>query len=176
MVAGYVLGAPVGIGSAGVPQPEEPAMSTLRALLPLAGLAVGLLLATGCREPRETAPVLALTGDLERGAAKYQMVCAGCHGTEGYGIHRAPALVKNVGGLDDEQVVHIMLNGRGGMPAKRITDQEAADILAWMRSAWGPEDPEGASSGSSSGEEAPSPGQGGEAGEPAASDGTTSGG
>lgn len=103
-----------------------------RLLLAVALIAVGV----ACGEPRPTAPVLALEGDAARGEAKYQMVCAGCHGAEGGGIARAPGLAGRVHGLADDAVVHVMLNGRGGMPAKRITDQEAADVLAFLRARW----------------------------------------
>ena len=102
-------------------------------LLPVVAVLTASL---ACREPRETAPALALEGDLARGTASYQVVCAGCHGAEGGGIARAPALAGRVHALSDEDVVHVMLNGRGGMPAKRISDQEAADILVFLRSEW----------------------------------------
>lgn len=90
-----------------------------------------------CRDPRPAGPALELTGDPTAGEAQYQIVCAGCHGPDGGGILRAPALRATSAGLSDAIVVDVMLNGRGGMPAKPITDQQAADILAFMRARWG---------------------------------------
>lgn len=101
-------------------------------------LALGIGGSLGCGPPRPIAPALALDGDTGRGEATYQVVCAGCHGAEGYGIARAPALVSALPRMTDEAVMTVMLHGRGGMPAKRIEDQQAADILSWMRQRWGP--------------------------------------
>ena len=100
--------------------------------------AVLALLAQGaCGPPRPIEPALALVGDEARGAATYQITCAGCHGPEGGGIAAAPALANTLATLDDVTVMTVMLRGRGGMPAKRITDQEAADVLRFVRGRWG---------------------------------------
>lgn len=98
----------------------------------LSGLGAALVLLGACREARPSAPVLALDGDVQRGEAQYQIVCAGCHGPTGHGIARAPALTTSHR-MSDDTIVAVMLNGRGRMPAKRIDDQTAADVLAWMR-------------------------------------------
>ncbi len=90
-----------------------------------------------CGPPRPIESALALEGDAARGAATYQLTCAGCHGPEGGGIAAAPALANTLSALDDATVMTVMLRGRGGMPAKRITDQEAADVLRFVRSRWG---------------------------------------
>lgn len=106
--------------------------------------AAWLLAVAGCGPPRPIEPALALEGDDARGAATYQLTCAGCHGPEGGGIAAAPALASRMASLDDVTVMTVMLRGRGGMPAKRITDQEAADVLRYARTRWGGPPPEGA--------------------------------
>lgn len=92
-----------------------------------------LVLLLACSEPRDTAPALALTGDVARGEAQYQMVCAGCHGAAGGGVARAPALKPFVSASTDAQIIEVILNGRRGMPAQRVDDQQAADIVAYLR-------------------------------------------
>ena len=95
---------------------------------------LGLLAAVACHTPRAPDAALALTGDPTRGEARYQMGCAACHGPEGGGIAGAPALRGLP--LEPRPTLELMLNGRGGMPAQRLTDQEAADVLAWMHTRW----------------------------------------
>jgi len=96
-------------------------------------LSMGLALLAACSEPRPVAEALALQGVAERGKAQYQMVCARCHGQEGGGMARTPALRGRVHGLGDEVVMDAMLNGRGAMARTRLTDQQAADVLAYLR-------------------------------------------
>ena len=87
----------------------------------------------GCSEPKPVEPVLALEGSAQRGEARYQMECARCHGASGGGAGGAPALSGRVHELPDAEVVDTMLNGRGAMMGLRLTDRQAADILAYLR-------------------------------------------
>lgn len=91
----------------------------------------------GCRPDRDPAEVMALTGDLARGEAMYQMRCANCHGAEGNGYLRAPSLVVKVPELSEQEMLAVILNGKGGMPAQRIDDQQVADVNAWLQKTWG---------------------------------------
>jgi mono/diheme cytochrome c family protein len=95
------------------------------------------LLLLACAEPRDPAPVLALTGDAGRGEAQYQMRCASCHGASGSGVSRTPALVGRVGQLSDAELVSVMLNGKGAMTRQSgLSDQHTADLLAYLRKAF----------------------------------------
>lgn len=95
-----------------------------------------LLLLFGCGERREITAVLTLDGDPTRGQAQYQMNCARCHGAEGGGIASNPALRVVVPDRTDPSIVDTVINGRGVMSAQRLDDQQVADVLAWMRTAW----------------------------------------
>ena len=67
--------------------------------------------------------------------------CAACHQRNGRGIAKAfPALAGDalvVGA--PEGIVHLLLNGRGGMPSfrARLDDGQLAAIASYVRSAWG---------------------------------------
>ena len=67
--------------------------------------------------------------------------CAACHQRNGRGIAKAfPALAGDalvVGA--PEGIVHVLLNGRGGMPSfrARLDDGQLAAIASYVRSAWG---------------------------------------
>jgi len=87
----------------------------------------------GCSEPKPVEPVLALEGSAQRGEARFQMECARCHGASGGGAGGTPALAGRVHELPDAEVVDAMLNGRGAMMRLRLTDQQAADVLAYLR-------------------------------------------
>jgi len=74
-----------------------------------------------------------LTGDPEAGAAAFQLYCATCHGEAGRGGLGPDLAVASVA-LDDEQIFTTMIEGiRRRMPPLDVTDQEAVDILAWLR-------------------------------------------
>lgn len=77
-----------------------------------------------------TSGVSGATGDTSAGAALYADNCASCHGSAGGG-GSAP----NIAGISDSAgVIDIILNGTSGMPgfASSLTDQEIADILAYL--------------------------------------------
>ena len=94
---------------------------------------MGVLMLFACAEPRPIDPVQALDGSPARGEAQYQMVCAQCHGASGHGVGRSPALTERAPHRDDASILYTMLNGRGAMRGIRLSDQEASDILAYLR-------------------------------------------
>jgi len=83
----------------------------------------------------DNAAIKALDGDAARGQTVFSSnTCAssGCHGTDG-NSGTAPALRDVVGGLSDDQIIDAVLDGKGSMPPNDLTDQEMADVLAWLR-------------------------------------------
>lgn len=75
--------------------------------------------------------ILALTGDATAGATVFSDNCATCHGADGTG-DSGPSLVAAVPGYSDEELLGIMLEGKGSMAAIALADQEAADVLAYL--------------------------------------------
>jgi mono/diheme cytochrome c family protein/glucose/arabinose dehydrogenase len=95
----------------------------------------------------------------DRGKDVYTSFCATCHGSEGMGLTAvAPPLVRSQWVLQsDARLIHLVLNGVQGpmevdgvtydapeiapeMPGLRdmpFTDQEIADVLTYVRNAWG---------------------------------------
>src|SRR5262249_6627504 len=93
-------------------------------------------------------------GDMrEPGAAIFRTQCASCHGVDGKGIgERLPSLAGNPNVLahDPSSVINLVLNGaqrvvRQGMPDTyrmapfrlQLSDEEVADVVSWIRRAWG---------------------------------------
>jgi mono/diheme cytochrome c family protein len=91
-------------------------------------------------------------GDANAGKAKYESLCAGCHGKTGKGDGPAAASLnpkpqdhsngKVMNSLSDQYLTDIIKNGGAGakksplMPAwgKTLKDQEVADVIAYIRS------------------------------------------
>jgi mono/diheme cytochrome c family protein len=69
------------------------------------------------------------------GAASYAKNCQGCHGARGEGVGEYPKLQKlNVRIPHDDQVTHIIRNGRGKMPGyKQMSDAELKALIAYIR-------------------------------------------
>ncbi len=99
-------------------------------------LALAIATTLACQERRDVTAVLVLDGVAERGRATYQMQCARCHGSQGHGVGGAPVLAGKVGDLHDPAIAALIVNGRGGMPSSKLTDQQVADVLAWLRATW----------------------------------------
>lgn len=82
--------------------------------------------------------ILDLTGDPAAGEAVFSAgACAtsGCHGADG-NSGTAPALNSVVSSRTDDQLIDAVLDGKGTMPPNNLSDQEMADVLAWLRSAF----------------------------------------
>ena len=85
----------------------------------------------------EVDAILALTGDATAGATVFSNTCAGCHGADGASGYAAN-LVEEIPSKDDAFIVNIIINGDGGgMPAQDLSDQEVADVLAYVRATFG---------------------------------------
>jgi mono/diheme cytochrome c family protein len=96
---------------------------------------IGLLAGAGW-----IAPVLA--ADASGGKAMFEKSCAGCHGADGKGN---PAMAKVIGekGLNittkdtsqksDEQLLKIIAEGSGKMPASKLSKDEQKQALAHVR-------------------------------------------
>ncbi len=73
--------------------------------------------------------------------ALYLENCSACHKPNGLGVKGAfPALTGDATLLGDPAgAVGVVLNGRGGMPTFKtdLSDAQIADILTYVRSAWG---------------------------------------
>lgn len=93
-------------------------------------LAVGSVSAGSCRAQ-----------DAEAGHALFIRKCSACHQATGLGVKGAfPALKGDVLVQGDPGIaVATVLKGRGGMPtfASVLKDTEIADILTYVRGAWG---------------------------------------
>jgi mono/diheme cytochrome c family protein len=91
--------------------------------------------------------------DSQRGASVYIDNCAACHRTDGRGYTRVfPALAGNpvLQGSDATSLIHVVLAG-GTLPAThtapsnftmpafawRLSDQEVADVVTFIRGSWG---------------------------------------
>lgn len=85
----------------------------------------------------------ALAADAASGKAAYEKSCAGCHGADGKGN---PAMAKVLGekGLNivgketmqksDAQLLKIIAEGSGKMPASKLTKDEQKQALGYVRS------------------------------------------
>ena len=87
----------------------------------------------------------AWSADAKAGKALYDKLCVSCHGADGKG---SPAMIKALGekglnittkevkAMKDEQILKIIVEGAGKMPAsgKSLTAQEQKDVLSYTRS------------------------------------------
>ena len=85
----------------------------------------------------------ALAADAESGKALYEKSCAGCHGPDGKGIEKMAKLLGdkglNIVGNEtkkktDEQLLKIIADGAGKMPASKLTKEEQKQALGYVRS------------------------------------------
>lgn len=97
-------------------------------------LMVALAAACGGEETRADV-ILGLTGDVANGETLYGTNCALCHGTAGEGVENLGAALAGAT-LSDEEVVNVLLNGNdeGMTPFDLLTDQELADVTAFVQS------------------------------------------
>ena len=69
-------------------------------------------------------------------ATQVERNCSVCHGPNGSGGDRAPALVNNpdIANLDSDGIKAILKNGLpGGMPAFNFSERELDDYVAWLK-------------------------------------------
>ncbi len=73
---------------------------------------------------------------VERGQKNFVARCGFCHGSNATGGESGPDLVRSVLALDDEggdKIGPVIRNGRGGMPAFSLPDEQIKDIAAFLR-------------------------------------------
>jgi len=94
---------------------------------------MGFWLWVACMHDPRIKDILDLKGDLDNGTDLYATECSSCHGSDGHGatgpdIFREPA--------EDKEIAYIILDGSERMPAfgESLSNQEIADILAWIHS------------------------------------------
>jgi mono/diheme cytochrome c family protein len=85
----------------------------------------------------------AIAAEASGGKALYEKSCVGCHGADGKGN---PAMAKALGekglnivgketaGKSDEQLLKIIAEGAGKMPASKLSKDEQKQALGYVRS------------------------------------------
>lgn len=66
------------------------------------------------------------------GAALFAENCARCHGDDARGSRSGPDLSREMR-LSDAQILRVIQNGEGDMPAIEVTEEEAQAIIDWLR-------------------------------------------
>ncbi len=86
---------------------------------------------------KELSAIRTLRGNVERGKRIYDEMCAVCHEDPQEGVIAGTVLEDNPILKDEESFWSVTLNGRNEMPSYKesISNQEVADILAWLRTA-----------------------------------------
>jgi high-affinity iron transporter len=84
-----------------------------------------------------------IAADAQAGKALYTKQCASCHGADGKGN---PAMAKALGDkglnivskeakqMSDEQILKIIAEGAGKMPASKLSKEEQKQVLDYTRS------------------------------------------
>ena len=85
----------------------------------------------------------ARAGEADSGKAVYEKSCAGCHGADGKGnekMAKIPGFDKglNIVGAEtkkksDEQLLKLIADGTGKMPASKLTKEEQKQALVYTR-------------------------------------------
>ena len=106
---------------------------TYLALLALTALA--LPACSGGDDDDDVAAILALDGTPTAGKTVYDANCASCHKPDGSGDSTFPSLVTKVPEESDEDIIEVILNGKGAMQGFRaqLSDQQVADLHAYLR-------------------------------------------
>jgi len=84
-------------------------------------------------------------GDAARGEIAFETYCASCHGTEGHGGSKGSAISNDsfLALVSDQGLRTVVIAGkpelgapdwRGNVPGKPMSDQEIADVVAWLAS------------------------------------------
>lgn len=87
----------------------------------------------------DPAKVWALTDIVARGEKVYAANCAACHQPNGKGAGPIKALDASpiVLDADKSKEIHIVLNGKGAMPAwKQLSDTDIAAVISYTKNAW----------------------------------------
>ena len=85
----------------------------------------------------------ALAADASAGKAIFEKSCAGCHGPDGKGNEKMAKVLGDKGlnivgdetkKKTDEQLLKLIADGSGKMPAAKLTKEEQKQALAYVRS------------------------------------------
>jgi mono/diheme cytochrome c family protein len=85
----------------------------------------------------------AVAGDADSGKALYEKSCVGCHGADGKGNEKMAKLLGDKGlnivgdetkKKSDEQLMKVLAEGSGKMPASKLSKQEQKQVLSYVRS------------------------------------------
>src|SRR5580693_1095099 len=72
--------------------------------------------------------------DKSAGQRSFETRCAICHGGDGHGTDRGPAIYNKTAARDNQSITSVVRGGLpGGMPAFQIADAELADLTAYLR-------------------------------------------
>src|SRR3990172_8882038 len=72
--------------------------------------------------------VLAFSGE-----ARYESLCARCHGSDGTGGEMALSIAERVETRTDEELFEIVRAGLPGMPGFRLADDATRDLVGFLR-------------------------------------------
>src|SRR3989304_8330069 len=72
--------------------------------------------------------VLAFSGE-----ARYESLCARCHGSEGTGGEMALSIAESVATRTDEELFEIVRVGLPGMPGFRLADDATRELVGFLR-------------------------------------------
>ncbi|HEX6437681.1 MAG TPA: cytochrome c [Candidatus Binatia bacterium] len=87
--------------------------------------------------------VAAVAGDADSGKALYEKSCVGCHGPDGKGNEKMAKLLGDKGlnivgdetkKKSDEQLMKVLSEGTGKMPASKLSREEQKQVLSYVRS------------------------------------------
>lgn len=85
--------------------------------------------------------ILALTPDAAAGQTVFADTCglASCHGADGNtpGTASTKKLSDEIAELGDAAVVSVIIDGKDSMPAQSLSDQQVADVLAYVNETFG---------------------------------------
>ncbi len=77
------------------------------------------------------------TEDPLTGEELYRLHCASCHGEDGGGTSSGPGLAGEVSRHSDADLIGVILDGKHDMPAIDVTEDEAGQIVDYLRELFG---------------------------------------
>jgi len=112
----------------------------LHKLLAYSVLPLSILALAGCRQLPPSKPSSQWTPEEARGAQVYEAKCARCHyptstqSLHGPGLQALTKLKSMPSGAPptDERLTAVILQGRQMMPATPLTDNQLADLIAYL--------------------------------------------
>jgi mono/diheme cytochrome c family protein len=110
-------------------------------LVRIIGLTLITVLATACggqlRKSGRLTTILSLDRTPSNGATVFEDECSYCHGDTAMG-GSAPNLSTATKRMTDGEIVEQILEGGLSMPSIEVTEQQAVDVVAWLRAKFPP--------------------------------------